>query len=475
MGVSGLRTDNGGKRSGGMWRFRVLLAFMVLLLLGACAGPGAQPTPTPSLDLSATETPPAPEPAPSAEPAPTTGPMPTNTRAPMLTATPRPILTATPRPSAPATATRRPTTVPTGPSAPPVVVSNPTKLTRVGLEEAEFLPGSDIGSLSLVAAAGATGGTLFRAGKGVVRSTDSGATWDVLFDGSDAPRVTALTVAPSDPKVIYIGISEGCAQDKEQTGYASYDGGTDWVNIGDNLRSITVDPKNAQLVYAVDCSGLVRSSNGGRTWSAMVDSPVAAGMKALIAVAPSAPQVLYLAVEQGGGKTKLVRSIDRGRTWEGVTPKIEQTTQPNQELPGAEGNVATTIPLGLVVDAANAEIVLVSTNFGLFRTGDGGATWVMVEQGLDETIPPVEAKVRGRINTALLGDPSKGGAFWVGTGVGNVEGVGVYRSRDKGESWRKPAIGLEGKNVISLALGGVAGDRLLYIATNDGLWVMTAP
>jgi photosystem II stability/assembly factor-like uncharacterized protein len=468
MGAFGLHADGVGKRPVGGWRVRALLAFMALLLLTACAGPGTQPTPTLGLDLSATETPPAPEPAPSAEPAPTTGPVPTNTRTPMLTATPRPLLTATPRPTAPATATRRPTTVPTGPTAPPAVLSNPTKLTRVEVgEEDEVYP--------LVAAGGATGNTLFLAGKGVLRSDDKGATWDEIFDGADAPNVTALVVAPSDPKVIYIGISQDCAQTAKRHGYATYDGGATWAAIGNNLRAITVDPKNPQLVYAVDCSGLVRSSNGGRTWSAMADSPVAAGAKALIAVAPTSPQALYLAIEAEGGKMKIVRSTDRGKTWEGVTPKVEQTTKPDQELPGAEANVAATSPLALVVDASNAEIVLVSTSSGIFQTGDGGATWAMLDQGLDETVPPQSAKVRGRITTALVGDPNKAGAFWVGTGASNVEGVGVYRTRDRGETWRKPTTGLEGKRVLSLALGGVADDRLLYIATDDGLWVMTAP
>lgn len=434
------------------------LLALLFVLLGACAGPGAQATPTLGLDLSPTETPAAPAPSAELPPTATVAPSPTPTRAATATTTPRPTATAT--------GTRRPTTQATAPTPTPMTLSNPSKLTRLGLEEE---------AVALVAAGGVEGGAIFAAGKGVLRSRDGGETWQAVRSADDAPKVTALVVAPSDPRVVYVGVSAGCAASGKQPGFASQDGGDTWTAIGSSLLSIAVDPRNPQLVYAVDCRGLARSANGGRSWTVMENSPVPAGATALVAVAPGASQNLYVAVDMGPAKMAIARTANRGETWQAVTPRIEPNLKVGQVLNGAPTNIAGARPIAMAVDATNPAIVLLSTTQGIFRTDDAGAKWALVGEGLENVAQPEGTKSITWLNTALVGDPRKAGAFWIGTGATKVAGVGLYRTRDRGDNWRKPTTGLEGRSILSLALGGPADGRILYVGTDKGIWALSAP
>lgn len=433
-----------------LWRGWALVA-LVLLLIG-CAGPGTQPTPTLGLNLSPTETPPPIAPAPS------TSAQATNTRA--LTPTRVPTGTATARPAT-ATSAPRPTSVASSPEASAIVLGNPNKLDRIGLRNK---------SVGLVAAGGANGRTIYAVYEGVVRSTDNGVTWDPMLTEKQVQGINSLVVAPSNPLIVYAGIAGPCTETTKRPSYKTADGGEFWYPMGENLRAITVDPKDPNTIYAINCDGLVKSTDAGTTWRTLPNSPLAAQQSGLITIAPSSPRNLYLGVVTGPGNLTIWRSTDSATTWTAVTPKIAPNTPTNAPLPGAAGNVAETMPIALAIDAANPAIVLLSTSAGVFRTDDSGAEWVLITDGLEDSA--VEAGVKGWTTTALVADPARGGTFWVGTGTSGLEGVGIFRSRDKGETWRRPLIGLNGKRLYSIAIGGTAAERIIYVSSDDGVWAL---
>src|SRR5215467_12899110 len=70
---------------------------------------------------------------------------------------------------------------------------------------------------------------------GVWKTTDGGATWEPLTDGTAISSVGALAVAPSDHKVIYVGTGEAAPRGNMTYGdgvYRSADGGKTWSHIG---------------------------------------------------------------------------------------------------------------------------------------------------------------------------------------------------------------------------------------------------
>jgi photosystem II stability/assembly factor-like uncharacterized protein len=454
------------------WRSAAAL-LVVALLLAACAGPSADATAIPpqvateTPTVAATETP--------SQPDPSAAPVATDTRTPK-TATPAhvPLLTATPRLTPTITPTRRPTSTPNGPTETPVALASQSSLTRLG----DLNTSSEDKVLPLLAAGGKDGTTLFAASAGVMRSLDSGATWNAVRSEKEAPKVTALAVAPSKPEVVYVGVSEGCTITAKQPGYMSSDGGTTWKAFGNSIVSLAVDPKNASTIYATDCEGLKRSTNSGQDWETLTAPKISRGTRVIFGIAPGNTDHLYIAVPVGASTMVIIHSADRGATWKGITPSIVANMDSDQTLPGGDKFVAKSAPLGIAIDAQDPLIALVSTTYGVFRTTDAGATWKRLDAGLEGTVPQgvlPRDQDGSRLNTALVADPERTGAFWVGTGAEKVKGVGLYRTRNSGESWRKPIAGLEGKQIYALALGGTARERVLYIATDDGVWSLTAP
>ena len=72
-------------------------------------------------------------------------------------------------------------------------------------------------------------------GGGVWKTTDSGTVWRPIFDGQPIASIGAIAVAPSNPKIVYVGSGE--ADIRSQIGfgdgvYKSIDAGRTWRTWG---------------------------------------------------------------------------------------------------------------------------------------------------------------------------------------------------------------------------------------------------
>jgi len=98
---------------------------------------------------------------------------------------------------------------------------------------------------------------------GVATSSDGGRSWRHRSI-PDVQSVNALAVAPSDPDSIYAATDVGLAR--------SVDGGDRWRLVSKSgyfLWTVVVDPERAETVYGATPdprSGVLRSTDGGRTW-----------------------------------------------------------------------------------------------------------------------------------------------------------------------------------------------------------------
>ncbi len=146
----------------------------------------------------------------------------------------------------------------------------------------------------------------------VYKSTDEGATWKVV-EGKGLPSepmgLLGIAVAPgTSGQRVYTYAKQGL--------YRSEDGGANWIRSSTDPRvfssgyisEITVDPKNANVVYAEQTS-LYRSTDGGKTFEAWVGAPSGDDYHVMW-INPLNPQYIILGVDQGA-----MVSVNGGQTW----------------------------------------------------------------------------------------------------------------------------------------------------------------
>src|ERR1700741_1755483 len=129
--------------------------------------------------------------------------------------------------------------------------------------------------------------TLFYAGTvggGVWKSSD-GSEWENITDGKlpgPSASIGAIAVAPSDPKILYVGTGEADIRNTVIPGdgvYKSADAGKTWQYAGlretHSTSAILVDPKDPNVVYVASMGhvfvpdpdrGIFKSTDGGKSW-----------------------------------------------------------------------------------------------------------------------------------------------------------------------------------------------------------------
>ncbi|MEO5886333.1 MAG: sialidase family protein, partial [Anaerolineales bacterium] len=192
---------------------------------------------------------------------------------------------------------------------------------------------------------------------GLLVSRNGGKDWQsTSLVNADA---MALAFPSSDPQIMY-----GAGHD---VFFKSTDGGQTWNTVstdlpGTDIHGFTVDPENANQVYAhVVGFGIYGSEDGGNTWSQL--SGAAPSSTFNLAVGENS-QTLYAAAGEAG----LLRSTDGGQTWARVS-----------EVPDDGAIVVIYSPA-----SGRLYVSTLGDQAGLYVSEDGGQTWTVA--GLKSTI-----------------------------------------------------------------------------------------
>jgi uncharacterized protein (TIGR03437 family) len=156
-------------------------------------------------------------------------------------------------------------------------------------------------------------------GSGVLKSTDSGASWTRVSNNTlpTPGAVVKLVVNPSDPNQLYLAQYHALSGSTLVSSgfYLSTDGGVNWRRTLAGLpRDLVKHPTDDQTLYLamnrVDqgglAPGLYRSTDAGQTWTILYPSPYSPTTDIRVAVTPSSPQTIYVYV---GGRINNVFSV----------------------------------------------------------------------------------------------------------------------------------------------------------------------
>ncbi|MBU6509667.1 MAG: hypothetical protein KGQ73_05730 [Gammaproteobacteria bacterium] len=152
-------------------------------------------------------------------------------------------------------------------------------------------------------------------GSGLYVSHDGGAHWTQItgqgFPSAGVGRI-GLAVAASDPQTVYALVDA-----KEGGLYKSTDGGTNWTHISSDRRiwqrgwyfgGVSVDPKNADIVYVSD-TVLYKSTDGGKNFLPFKGDPTGDDYHSLW-IDPDNSAHMIAGVDQG-----VIITLNGGQTW----------------------------------------------------------------------------------------------------------------------------------------------------------------
>lgn len=260
-----------------------------------------------------------------------------------------------------------------------------------------------------------------------------------------------------------------------------------WVPLGPpggDISHLIVHPRNPQILWAGTPQGVSKSVNGGASWSPVGPQGLGRSVKAL-AVAPSNPDILYLAAE--GNRVQVYRSSDGGATWRVMLACGE-------EPPPCCGCIPIETVAQLVVHPRNPQTVFAATYKGLFKSVDGGAQWRRTPLSSHTTLSLAFDPQDPNTLYAGLSDEIRksrnGGASWTSLRIGfdfgfithlvvdprnsrriwAAGGSGVFRSTDGGASWKRSQPSLASVRALAVSPAAGAGLPTVWAGNLSGLF-----
>ena len=279
---------------------------------------------------------------------------------------------------------------------------------------------------------------------GIFKTINNGVTFDEIFNDQDAYSIGAITVAPSDANVIWVGTGEGDPRNSVGYGrgvYRSIDGGITWVKAGlektERIKRIVVDPRDPDVVSVCALGrewgpnperGVFITHDGGKKWEKVLYIDEDTGCSD-ITMENSNPRIMYAGMwtfrrkpwrfDGGSKKTALYRTMDGGKNWNII----------HNGLP--DGPMTR---IGVQVAQSEPNIVYLVTEIKdggtLFRSDDRGENWKKVHD---------DARINFRpfYYSDIRVDPTNPDHLYSLSG-------GLYKSTDGGQKFERIAGGVHG-------------------------------
>lgn len=207
------------------------------------------------------------------------------------------------------------------------------------------------------------------------KSTDGGQTFELAVDGitdTNSVFIAPFAMDQQNPDVLW------CASGRP---WRTTDGAASWQLVGPNFQgpryvsAISIAPSNSNVVYLGFDNGYVaRTTNGlapSPTWQVFANGLYGAWVSS-IGVDPENPNVAY-ATYSTYGVPHVVKTTNGGNSW--------------SPLEGTGNNSLPDIPVHWIEPRpCNAKELYVGTELGVFWSDDGGLNWFPTGGGLPNTV-----------------------------------------------------------------------------------------
>lgn len=274
---------------------------------------------------------------------------------------------------------------------------------------------------------------------GVYRSRDLGRSWNLIspLNHPEMRGFHSIAIDPRSPEIIYVGTSH--------LPWKTLDDGSSWKLAGSketgmlddsDIFSILIDEVNPDTVMISACSGIYRSFDGSTTWTKFQGIPTESRRTQSIYRHPTRPEIIFAATTEGLWISKFYGMAE---SWRRVT---------SEHL----------LINSVAVHPKRPDRVFIGTeDGGVLISQDGGETWQPANEGfINRQVGAVLADLgeRGRIYAGILFDG---------------ESSGIFISDDGGMTWRQSTTGMGNRDVYSLYQSPFETGTV-YAGTNDGIY-----
>jgi|GEM_PF-2812568 len=263
------------------------------------------------------------------------------------------------------------------------------------------------------------------AGGGLWKSTDGGASWTAKTDFLGSIGISAILVDPNTPSTIYIGTGDGDASDNYSIGVLkSTDSGETWNTTGltwstsstNLIRNMVMDPNDVNTILLASNIGIYRTTDAGVTWN-----QVQSGNFFDVEMNPSGPSNTFYAATID----EIFKSTNNGASW-----TLKYTVANANRL-----SIATTADNSnylYVLSSGSSSGANGSSGFnGVFRSSDAGETFTSMSTSpnlLGYAADGSGSGGQGWYDLVLAADPNAANTIHVG-------GVNHWKSNDGGATW----------------------------------------
>lgn len=277
----------------------------------------------------------------------------------------------------------------------------PDPATLAGMRWRAIGPVNMAGRITAIAVEPGSSKTFYVAGatSGIWKTVNAGTSFFPLWEKAPIASLGDIAVAPSDPKVIWVGTGEEDSRNSVAPGwgvYRSVDGGITWQSAGlertQHVGKIVIHPTDPKTVWVAALGaqwgtnperGLYKTTDGGKSWRLVKFISDRAGFVD-IAMDPRDPNVLYAAswerirkptyFRSGGPGSALWKSTDGGESWAEVKGGGFPATQKGRiSLAIAPSRPDVVYAMVEADSVKGASPSMLSS--GLYRSEDAGRTW----------------------------------------------------------------------------------------------------
>jgi photosystem II stability/assembly factor-like uncharacterized protein len=352
---------------------------------------------------------------------------------------------------------------------------------------------------------------------GFYRSNDGGKSWEQQGGTGDMSQTGAALWGPPD---IVAGFPIDMQCDLQNPmrifvnnygggNFLSEDGGKTWADAskgytGAIMHEVTVAKGNPALIYASARSGVFFSNDGGENWQGMAYGAARAMEAFAIAANPEDANHIITVIGDAGPRPKI--SYDGGQSWQeaelemgehgfhewGAIKKMAfSPTQSNRVVgiqadfdcedesrncneeghgvifsdDGGQSWQRANLQQGMgteLIFARDGTAYLSIYPSDIYRSTDGGETWMLVTQNITASVQRHDPDSSGAILRALAIDPQNPNKLYAG-----ITGGGIMLSEDGGINWQLSAAGMLPETSVFDLAADAAHPDVVYATSND--------